>query len=106
MSKQDIKCPICGCVNKGLYLDETDGCMECIKCRNVVRVRPTQKIKRLPVINMGERIPEKRSEKIEKDNRDNGVKIIRKNGFSYYEGNPSLFIHKLIKNILTQCRIL
>lgn len=48
----------------------------------------------------------KRSEKIEKDNRDNGVKIIRKNGFSYYEGNPSLSIHKLIKNILTQCRIL
>ena len=58
MSKQDVKCPKCGCVNKGLYLDETDGCMECIKCRNVVRVRPTQKVKRLPVINMGERIPE------------------------------------------------
>ena len=58
MSQQDVKCPICGCVNKGLYLDETDGCMECIKCRNVVRVPPTQKVKRLPVINMGERIPE------------------------------------------------
>ena len=48
----------------------------------------------------------KRSEKIEKDNERNGFKPKRKYGFSYYEENPSLSIHKFIKKILTQCGIM
>ena len=28
----DVKCPICGTVNKGLYLNETDGWMICEHC--------------------------------------------------------------------------
>ena len=35
--KYDIRCPICGAVNRGLYLEETDGWMECEKCRNVTQ---------------------------------------------------------------------
>ena len=34
MKQYDITCPICGTVNKGLYLDETDGWMVCEKCGN------------------------------------------------------------------------
>lgn len=47
-----------------------------------------------------------RSEQIMKDNKENGLKLKRKYGFSYYEENPSLSIHNLIKNILTQCGII
>lgn len=32
MKQYDIRCPICGTVNKGLYLEETGGWMECEKC--------------------------------------------------------------------------
>ena len=35
--KYDIRCPICGAVNRGLYLEETDGWMECEKCGNVTQ---------------------------------------------------------------------
>lgn len=34
----DVKCPICGKINKNLYLEETDGWMECENCHNVVQV--------------------------------------------------------------------
>ena len=37
MKQYDITCPICGTVNRGLYLDETDGWMECEKCEMVTR---------------------------------------------------------------------
>lgn len=47
-----------------------------------------------------------RSEKIMSDNKENGLKLKRKHNFSYYEENPSLTIHKLIRNILTQCGIM
>lgn len=31
-------CPICGRVNRNLFLEETDGWMECDKCLEVVKV--------------------------------------------------------------------
>ncbi|MBO6159168.1 MAG: hypothetical protein J6P72_07920, partial [Firmicutes bacterium] len=31
----DLRCPICGTVNRGLYLEETDGWMECENCGKV-----------------------------------------------------------------------
>lgn len=36
----DVKCPICGTINKSLDLEETDGWMECESCGEV-----TQQIK-------------------------------------------------------------
>lgn len=32
----DVMCPICGTVNKGLYLNETDGWMICERCQTEV----------------------------------------------------------------------
>ena len=40
MKLYDIKCPICGTVNRKLVLEETDGWMECEHCRIVVKVLP------------------------------------------------------------------
>ena len=37
MKSYDLRCPICGAVNRGLYLEETDGWMECEKCGNVTQ---------------------------------------------------------------------
>ena len=37
MKSYDLRCPICGTVNRGLYLEETDGWMECEKCGNVTQ---------------------------------------------------------------------
>ena len=47
MNAVDVKCPICGTINKSLDLEETDGWMECESCGEV-----TQQIKykkRLPI---------------------------------------------------------
>ena len=35
----NIRCPICGTVNKGLDLEETRGYMECIHCKEVIITR-------------------------------------------------------------------
>ena len=32
MKQYDVMCPICGTLNKGLFLKETDGWMECEHC--------------------------------------------------------------------------
>ena len=32
MKQYDVMCPVCGKVNKGLYLEETDGWMICEHC--------------------------------------------------------------------------
>ena len=32
MDGKDVRCPECGEINHGLYLDETEGWMECAKC--------------------------------------------------------------------------
>ena len=35
MRSFDRVCPVCGQMNRGLYLDETNGFMECERCREV-----------------------------------------------------------------------
>lgn len=37
MTSYDVKCPICGKVNAGLDLEETDGWMECDSCGNITQ---------------------------------------------------------------------
>ena len=37
MKKYDVRCPICGTVNYNLYLEETDGWMECEHCKETVK---------------------------------------------------------------------
>ncbi len=37
MKQYDVKCPICGTVNKGLYLEETNGWMECENCHTTTQ---------------------------------------------------------------------
>ena len=32
MKTYDAECPFCGTLNKNVYLEETDGFMECCKC--------------------------------------------------------------------------
>ncbi len=41
MQTFDVACPICGKVNRGLYLEETDGWMECESCFEVTRIHKT-----------------------------------------------------------------
>ncbi len=38
MERADVKCPLCGEMNRGLDLRETDGWMECEHCRTVIRL--------------------------------------------------------------------
>ena len=35
MSKNNVRCPICGHVNQDVDLDETEGWVECCKCEAV-----------------------------------------------------------------------
>ncbi|MCD8379128.1 MAG: translation initiation factor 2 [Lachnospiraceae bacterium] len=46
---KDVKCPICGTVNHNLYLDETDGWMECECCKNVTCLMENLRTKKVPV---------------------------------------------------------
>lgn len=48
MKRYDVKCPVCGTVNKELYLDETDGWMECEHCHNDVQLFLSPKLKAIP----------------------------------------------------------
>ena len=38
MKTYDVSCPCCGHRNKDLYLEETEGWMECEKCGEVAQV--------------------------------------------------------------------
>ena len=49
MKQYDVKCPICGTVNRGLYLEETEGWMECEKCKNTVMLVEHMRTKKLSV---------------------------------------------------------
>lgn len=49
MRTYDVKCPICGTVNRALYLEETEGWMECDHCRNATKVQLTEEHKLIPV---------------------------------------------------------
>lgn len=35
MRKMHASCPVCGHMNKNLYLEDSGGWMECEKCRNI-----------------------------------------------------------------------
>ena len=52
MKTYDVKCPICGTLNKNLYLEETDGWMECEKCHATTASLDFRKMKRIPVFEM------------------------------------------------------
>ena len=54
MNAKDVKCPICGTVNRSLDLDETDGWMECENCKNVVQVLEYVKIRHILVYQMAD----------------------------------------------------
>ena len=54
MNAKDVKCPICGTVNRRLDLDETDGWMECEHCHNAVQVLEYVKTRRIPVYQMAD----------------------------------------------------
>ena len=50
MKSYDLRCPICGTVNRGLYLEETDGWMECEKCGNVIQSMEHRQTVMIPLI--------------------------------------------------------
>ena len=50
MKSYDLRCPICGTVNRGLYLEETDGGMECEKCGNVTQSMEHRQTVLIPLI--------------------------------------------------------
>ena len=41
-------CPYCGKQNKGLYLEETNGWMECIRCRRDVHLSTLADLPKVP----------------------------------------------------------
>ena len=49
MQLYDVKCPICGTIKHNLYLEETDGWMECEHCQQTVKVLPFAMDKKVPV---------------------------------------------------------
>ena len=50
MKSYDLRCPICGTENRGLYLEETDGWMECEKCGNVTQSMEHRQTVLIPLI--------------------------------------------------------
>ena len=48
----DVACPVCGRINRSLYLEETEGWMECEYCGNSTQDLSFQKVVRIPVIRM------------------------------------------------------
>ena len=49
MQLYNVKCPICGTINHNLYLEETNGWMECDHCRQTVKVLQFVTEKKVPV---------------------------------------------------------
>lgn len=50
MKLYDVKCPICGTINHNLYLEETDGWMECEHCKHTVKSMQFVTEKKVPVL--------------------------------------------------------
>ena len=48
----DVACPVCGRINRSLYLEETEGWMECEYCGNSTQDLSFQKMVRIPVLRM------------------------------------------------------
>ena len=49
MKSYDARCPICGTINHNLYLEETNGWMECEHCKQTVQVLKFAAEKKVPV---------------------------------------------------------
>ena len=52
MKRCNMECPSCGHVNHNLYLEETDGWMECEKCRSITRSENFGEMIRLPIVKL------------------------------------------------------
>ena len=48
----DVACPVCGRINRSLYLEETEGWMECEYCGNSTQALSFQKMVKIPVSRM------------------------------------------------------
>ncbi len=48
----DVACPVCGRVNRRLYLEETEGWMECEYCGKSTQDLRFAKARRIPVFRM------------------------------------------------------
>ena len=48
----DVVCPICGKINRSLYLEETNGWMECEHCGNSIQDLRFAKTRKIPVFRM------------------------------------------------------
>ena len=48
----DVACPVCGRINRSLYLEETEGWMECEYCGNSTQDMSFQRTVRIPMIRM------------------------------------------------------
>ena len=55
MESYDVTCPVCGCVNHSLYLEETDGWMECERCKSVTRTVAKDNLVSIPVVQFRSR---------------------------------------------------
>ena len=49
METYNVRCPLCGTINHNLYLEETNGWLECDHCRQAVQVPDFAKTSRIPV---------------------------------------------------------
>lgn len=49
MKRYDVKCPLCGTMNLNLYLEETNGWMECEHCQRTVKVLQFSHEKKVPL---------------------------------------------------------
>lgn len=45
----DAKCPVCGKLNKDMYLEETEGRFVCDKCGSEIEIPRFKKPKRIPI---------------------------------------------------------
>ncbi len=66
MKQYDVTCPVCGTLNKGLFLEETDGWMECVHCHTKtkdLRFLPPETV-RFPVITMDQPIPHETRQRV------------------------------------------
>ena len=43
MKQYDAECPVCGMINRHLFLEETDGWFECINCKSITKLAIEQK---------------------------------------------------------------
>mgnify|MGYP005804260767 FL=1 len=58
MKTYDVCCPACGTVNRDLYLEETEGWMECERCHQVIQIPAFARSRRVPVYT-GKQLAEK-----------------------------------------------